>query len=93
MSSKQTLTYREYVTVVGLLEVAARHTRELNEIETALIEITGEVGRDGKPLEPYSGGHCGDQCYSLSPDADQLMSKIGIKVVKTKAARRLRGAQ
>lgn len=75
--AKTTITKREYHALCGLMVLAKRHNKALQEIAHAAFEITGEE----KECERWGGGHVGDQVYGTDePDAEELLSKLKITV-------------
>jgi hypothetical protein len=66
----KTISRKDYLALVGLLELARRHNVALREIGGHVRGIVGEDQSD------YSG----DQIFSTEPDADELLSRLGIAV-------------
>lgn len=75
---KASITQTEYVQIVGLLAIAKRHMRTIEDIEKALREIIGQTG---------DNGHCGDAIF-CNYTADELLEKMEVKVQKPKRAKR-----
>lgn len=65
-----TITRSQYLQLVGLLTLAARHNRDLRAIEKAALEITKEDEL----------GHTGDAVYGDSHTADSLLERLSITV-------------
>ncbi len=74
----------EYHSIVGLLTLAEQHQRDLRSIEQALLYITQECDREGKPYEVWGGGHVNDATCdaTCSPvaNADDLIKMLGLRV-------------
>lgn len=71
----KTITKQNYYAIIGLLELAKTHNSEMNDIERALMKLTGE------PIKDYHMGHCGDAVWSGGEiDARELLKKLDVKV-------------
>jgi len=75
---KTTITVGERLQLIGLLALADRHYRILEEVREAITELVGGTPEDGE-------GHISDAIYDGGRrDADQLLKRLGITVGKAK---------
>jgi hypothetical protein len=69
----KTISYDDYLRLVGLLALAADHRRMLEAIERSACTITGD--------EPAEGGHTGDAIWGGSDHTPaRLLELLGIAV-------------
>lgn len=71
----KTITKNQYHQFVGLIALAERHNKAIEDIKAAACAITGEV------VEDY--GHTNDTVYG-SRTADECLKLMGIKVRSSK---------
>lgn len=69
----KTITYDDYLRLVGLLTLAADHRKALGDIERSAAAITGD--------RPEAGGHTSDAVWTDGYDAQRLMDLIEISVL------------
>jgi hypothetical protein len=74
--AKPQITRAEYLQLLGLLTLAERHNKSLEEIRAAAAEITGERDSHGAPSD---NGHTADAVYG-SRDLDELLRLLNIAV-------------
>lgn len=67
----KTITYDNYLRLLGLLTLAADHRREMEAIERSACAITGE--------EPGSGGHTGEAVWG-EKRIEHLLTVLDITV-------------
>ena len=78
-TTKTTISYDDYLRLVGLLTLARDHNRTLNDIRRSALAITGEYDDNDATGEYY--GHTGDAVYDDNGGrADELLRKLGIAV-------------
>lgn len=71
MATRETISQSEYLQLVGLLTLAARHNERLSEIEEAACKLVGE----------QPGGHVTDAVYgAYDRTPEQLLALVGIDV-------------
>lgn len=75
-TAKPSITAHERLQLIGLLTLAQRHNKALEDIRAAALFITGEVNDEGQPDD---SGHTSDGVYS-DYDADVLLGRLDIKV-------------
>jgi hypothetical protein len=68
---KKTVTRAQYLQLVGLLALAARYNRMLDEILAAATELLGV---------PWDEGHTSDEVFDRRPDADDLLARLGVTI-------------
>lgn len=78
-SLRDELTPMDHAQLLGLKLLADRHVAMLDEIEAAMLAITGETDRNGKAAIRGDGTHCGD-CANGLIDVQQLLDKLGLTV-------------
>ena len=71
----------EYLQVVGLLALAERHLKMLNDIEESICKVVGVPYRDG------AGDHVGDAIYS-EYSADEMLEKINYALKREAKAKK-----
>lgn len=81
-SKRATITQSERLQVVGLLALAEHHTRQLRDIESAVLGIVQETDHHGELYEVWGGGHVNDAIGGSYPggSADDLLKRIGLTV-------------
>ena len=83
-TTKTTISYDDYLRLVGLLTLARDYNRALNDILHSALAITGEYDDNDATGEYY--GHTGDAVYDDDGgDADALLRRLGISVDPAKA--------
>ena len=74
-----TISYDDYLRLVGLLTLAKDHNRALADIRHSALAITGEY--DDIEVQGEYYGHTSDAVYDdNSNDANALLRKLGITV-------------
>lgn len=74
---KEKITQQEYLQIIGLLVLADKANRELENIESAIASILNI------PKEPYGGyGHISDTVFGERNGADDLLEKLKIEIEK-----------
>lgn len=70
---KTKVNKKEYFQIVGLLALAEKYTKVIDDIQESLREITDEK-------EEFGWGHCGDAIYDDKlRNAESLLKKLKIK--------------
>ena len=78
-TTKTSISYDDYLRLVGLLTLARDHNRTLNDIRHSALAITGEYDDNDATGEYY--GHTGDTVYDdTGGNADALLRKLGVSV-------------
>lgn len=70
----KTISYQDYLQIVGLMALAKHHNDMLAQIEETAGRLLGEEKEYGQ----Y--GHISDQVFCREPDADTLLKKMEITV-------------
>jgi hypothetical protein len=70
------ITYRQYLELLGLLVLAARHNQAILDIKLATAALLGETD---------TGGHVADAVYG-DTDAEVLLRRLAITVAPRRGA-------
>lgn len=71
LSSKISITKAQRLQLIGLLALASSHRKQMEDIQKAVVELTGEV--EG------ICGHCCDAIWSDCHDAQDLLNLLNVK--------------
>lgn len=78
---KKTISWSDYLTLLGLFQLAQKLTRDLNNLQEAAAGILG-VKNDEHCPSYY--GHVSDEIIEENPSVESLLRNLDIKIKKTK---------
>jgi len=77
-TNKSSITRKEYLALIGLRVLSDKYIRLIEELETVVQEITGEMDFEG---EPEKHGHGSDYLWG-SRELDDMLSILSLKVIE-----------
>ena len=78
-TSKTSITHTEFLQITGLLTLAAKHGKMLEDIRKSLVELTGEEDEFG---------HCSDAIYATEPySPEDLLKRLDLVVAARSGAK------
>jgi len=74
------ITYQQYLSLVGLKQLATEHDKQLKFINLAMLDILQETEEDGSKTK-WAEGWCGELTYT-ERELDEILKIMKIKIEK-----------